>query len=365
MRPLRSFHSPRFGVGRAVGAALLAAGGAPLAGSAAAAQQAQAGQRARGEVRIVQGVKAQLDTLTILFREIQGAPYDAPETQIVLRQIDSLMPRMLLFVTRRPSVVPAMPRGWLGIKTQGPNVLAFTTAGEMVQYFDYPQIVSVDPASPAEHAGIAPGDLLLAYNGQDVRGRAFNLTRLLEPDQQLAVTVQRGGESREYKILIPRSPLQEMPAGLPDDAGDLPMAAMLASRAGSIGGEAPVAKIVRRGDVDDVLAGRAPSARGVMRPMPVLVSAMGAMFGASFVTVSGDMARALKIDSGVVANEVAEGAQFWHAGLRAGDRVVAVAGRPVASFRDMNFIIATLATDRSVALDVVRDKKALKLTLTR
>ena len=42
--------------------------------------------------------------------------------------------------------------------------------GDFIQYFAYPSIIAVDPESPAQRAGIVTGDVLIAYNGLDVRG---------------------------------------------------------------------------------------------------------------------------------------------------------------------------------------------------
>ena len=77
-----------------------------------------------------------------------------------------------------------------------------------VRYFDYPSIVSVDQNSPAQRAGIVPGDTLVAYDGVNVVNHLFNLTQMLTPDRKLAVTVRRGGENKDYSVIVGRAPVR-------------------------------------------------------------------------------------------------------------------------------------------------------------
>jgi putative radical SAM enzyme (TIGR03279 family) len=54
-----------------------------------------------------------------------------------------------------------------------------------------PRVVSVAPASPAERAGLAPGDLILRLNGEVPRD--IIAYRLLADEGELCLDVDRGG----------------------------------------------------------------------------------------------------------------------------------------------------------------------------
>ena len=79
--------------------------------------------------------------------------------------------------------------------------------GELrITQFAHPVIVTVDPQSPAEKAGIMAGDVLVAYNGVDVVNHEFNLTTLLRPDSRITVTVRRDGELKDYPLVVAKAP---------------------------------------------------------------------------------------------------------------------------------------------------------------
>ncbi len=69
-------------------------------------------------------------------------------------------------------------------------------------------------------------------------------------------------------------------------------------------------------------------------------------------------------EAGAVVGEVHDGTPAAAAGLRAGDRVVAIAGRPVENFMDLRGRIADTAPGTVVALTVERGGKKLDLKAT-
>jgi len=97
----------------------------------------------------------------------------------------------------------AMPRGWLGIVVSGTALEPRIDNGELIiRYLTHPEIVSVDPSSPAEKAGLAPSDTLVAYDGRDVRDRDISLTRLLRPNARVMVRIRREGRTRDVPVTI-------------------------------------------------------------------------------------------------------------------------------------------------------------------
>jgi len=67
--------------------------------------------------------------------------------------------------------------------------------------FDRPIVGALDPGSPAEAAGILPGDLILSIDGEALatwEGAQYHI--LLRPDRALRLKVRRGGEEREIEV---------------------------------------------------------------------------------------------------------------------------------------------------------------------
>ena len=84
-------------------------------------------------------------------------------------------------------------------------------------YPNYPTIRSVSAGSPAQQAGLRPGDALIAIGGEDAKGltedgQALKINALLDAydpaEKELRITVQRNGEQREVS-LVPRYDPQE------------------------------------------------------------------------------------------------------------------------------------------------------------
>ncbi|MBR4360969.1 MAG: site-2 protease family protein [Clostridia bacterium] len=84
-------------------------------------------------------------------------------------------------------------------------------------YPNYPTIRSVSAGSPAQQAGLRPGDALIAIGGEDAKGltedgQALKINALLDAydpaEKELRITVQRNGEQRGVS-LVPRYDPQE------------------------------------------------------------------------------------------------------------------------------------------------------------
>ena len=101
---------------------------------------------------------------------------------------------------------PMMP-GWIGIVVSGaPTQIRVENSEMFMRYLLYPQIVSVDPTSPAQRAGLAPGDTLMAYNGRDVRADEISMTRLLVPKSTVKVRVRRDGKVKDLPVVVADAP---------------------------------------------------------------------------------------------------------------------------------------------------------------
>jgi membrane-associated protease RseP (regulator of RpoE activity) len=335
-------------------------GALPLAAQSAGVVPA----RTRDSSAVVQVLvmsKGRIDTLTMLMRSFEEARPGSPMWDSVRKRIDALMPARVEFrKTFGPTMVgPSMPlRGWIGINAGGvPQSEEIRPDGEYRTYFAYPTIVTVDGQSPAERAGIMPGDMLIAYNGVDVVNRPLNLGQLLVPD-----TIRRDGETKDFSVRVARAPnrisLRRM-----DFDGELP------TPAPELGRERMDAGVLRKELA--VGSGRAGSGRllattgfpGDMVSHMLILSPNGVL-GASVSTVGRDLAKVLKLEMGVLVNDVPEETPAWKGGLRTGDVIVNVGGQPVASLNQLRELIIMRALDRAVPLRIIRDKKPQDVNVT-
>ena len=238
--------------------------------------------------------------------------------------------------------------GWLGMSTQGPNRQMSMNGELFVTQFDYPVIVTVDPQSPAEKAGIMAGDVLVAYNGIDVVNHEFNLTTLLKPDSKVAVTVRRDGETKEYQLVAARAPRR-----IVDRRAFEAQAA-----AGAIAfGRGEPSDGPRRADV----IFNVPPERTFNRAVPaspLLVITPNGVFGANLSNVNSELARKLNLKAGVLVNDVPEDSPAFRAGLRIGDVITAVGDQPVVSLFELRQrAVMLLSRERAIQLQVTSNNQ--------
>jgi hypothetical protein len=318
-----------------------------------------------------------MDTILVLWRALSDEQYGSPAWLDLTRKVDSLLnggPRIMIRQTPGGLLTTTnVPRGWLGFNAQGPSV----TDGEKVTYFAYPRILSVDPESPADRAGIVPGDVLVAFNGTDVVRHEVDRRRLIVPDTKVSVTIRRDGEMKDFALDIRDVPqgvfdrriafnVPGMPLPPPgaegttiiriesseEGAARAAAATALRSSAGQARGNGGGGRIVAFG------RGAGPMSAG-----GYMVIAPHAVFGADVSTVGSDLARALKIEKGVLVNDVPEVSPAFKSGLRVGDVITSASGQSVASMVQLQDIIVSHFGERSVVLQVMRDRKPAKITV--
>jgi C-terminal processing protease CtpA/Prc len=301
-----------------------------------------------------------MDSIRVLVQALEREQYGSADWLAITRHVDSLLVGAKREMVARGlaernffprTAGPFPPTGWLGFVTQGPSQQIFDRAGQHVIYFAYPQIISVDPNSPAERAGITRGDTLVAYDGLDVVNRDFNLTELLRPDRRVSITIRRDGANKDYAVRVARGP------------------ARIFARRQDLGAESPAEVRVEIPDLPDAFGG-VPVPALAPAPAPVFARTFrisrDGMFGASLSAVSGALAKALNLKVGVLANEVPEDSPAWRDGLRPGDVIVSVEDAPVrsvAEFRD-RVMTMTQLPQHSVAVQVVRNQKPRTIRLT-
>jgi serine protease Do len=238
--------------------------------------------------------------------------------------------------------------GWVGINAEAPHQRVVRNDSAFIRYFSYPEVVSVEPNSPAERAGISRGDRLVAYNGADLRDREINMTKLLQPSRRLNVTVQRDGEERDFSVIVARLParirIREQLAS-PD---------LLADSAGMTG------RMLRmpRFEVAPTPPGVAPvTILGGMQPGTLPVA------GATLIAIKDEsLGHIFGVSSGVLIAEVF-GDPAQSSGLKGGDVVRRADGDDVTDVAQLRRIIDAHSGDRIVELEIVRQKRTRSITL--
>jgi serine protease Do len=241
--------------------------------------------------------------------------------------------------------------GWIGITLDGQSAVE-TRGGDVYwRFFDHPQIVSVDPSSPAERSGIRQGDVLLAYDGQDVR-HAIAMNRVLQPGRvvRVRVRVRRDNEVRDV-------PVKVAPARV------------LAWREWAPGMLAP--RTPRARSADEAWVPRVPEPRqpfmiegpgGERGPVVSIVRVGGGIAGARMETITPGLGEAVGVGRGVLVLAVAPGQPAHESGLMDGDVILRADGREIGSVRELSTVVEH-ADHRAVRLDVSRKGKVRQVTL--
>jgi membrane-associated protease RseP (regulator of RpoE activity) len=307
----------------------------------------------------VRVVRITTDSIRDLMRAWEIEPLFSLQSARMSRELEALAAKIRttmggggpgILITAGPDGInqfgPGMARGWIGITTGG--VHNEWADGKFLQYLDYPPILTVERKSPAQIAGIVPGDTLVAYDGQDVVAHPINVTQLLTPDKRVAVTVRRDGEDKAFTITVGRAPNAVFLRRAWEGEGPFPPDGPIMA-AGGVGAGARATKHL------ELRAGPPMSGQ--------IFAFRTGVFGADVSNVGPDLAKALRIEPGVLVNEVPEDTPAFRMGLRAGDVIVSVAGQPVTRIDDVRTLAALRGDNRPLELQIIRDKKPRTITV--
>ena len=102
----------------------------------------------------------------------------------------------------------SVTRGWIGVGVQ--DMTRELAESFKLQQVNGALISEVLRGSPADKAGIKPGDILIAVNGKPVADSAsmLNLIAALQPGQQAALKVVRNRAETEVKVTVGTRPKQ-------------------------------------------------------------------------------------------------------------------------------------------------------------
>ena len=300
-----------------------------------------------------------------------------------MRRASQSMSRALMQVQENEQ---AKPGGWIGFVALGPRITRVEDGEMFVRYFAYPRVVSVDPSSPAQRAGIVPNDTLLAYNGGDVTEGDISLTRLLIPQARVMVRIRRDGKTRDIPVTVATAPMRIVQRRDDELRGSeqLVIASMPEARGFSRTPAFPQGPGFPRMPAlapTTVPASMRVSARTPMAPSAPLppVSPMGAprgamavafaygngVAGAQLSTISEGLGKALGVSSGVLVTSAPVGSPANESGLEDGDVIAKVGRQSVRRVSEVVDLVGLAAEngDHSVELAIVRQRKPMKVML--
>ncbi len=242
--------------------------------------------------------------------------------------------------------------GWIGITLDAPCTVEARGGDVYWRFFDHPEIVSIDPSSPAERAGIRQGDVLLAYDGQDVR-REIAMNRLLQPGRtvRVRVRVRRDNEIRDLPVKV--APVREL--AWREWAPGVAVTRPTKPRSPRPSGEAWTVIVPEPGR-PAVIAGP-PATPGPMTPI-----ARNGLAGAHMETITRGLGETIGVERGVLVISVPPGGPAYESGLVDGDVILKADGRDVRSVHELRRFVAG-NDGRAVKLDVARRGKTRQVTL--
>lgn len=205
----------------------------------------------------------------------------------------------------------SVSRGWLGVLIQEVN-------RDLAESFGLKRprgalIAEVMEGSPAEKAGLRSGDIVLEYEGEEIRFSSDlpPMVGRTRPGETARMTVLRGGREIDVDVKIGR---------LPDEGAEL---------------------------------AQAPSAGGGSTLAPL---------GMSVETLPREAAESLGIPGGVVVTGITSGPAL-EAGIRPRDIITEINRQEVRSLADFRKAVAALPKGRAVSVRIIRQGRALYLVL--
>lgn len=195
------------------------------------------------------------------------------------------------------------------------------------------EVIRVEADSPAERAGLKPGDVLLAYNGENILG-AQQLGRLVaETPQGRRIKLQywRDGQTETTSVTTGAPPARGF--GFPTGDVDFPRFNF-------------------------------PDMHALVFPVPLVVW-KDPTLGIECEQINSQLGQYFGVKEGALVRSVEKGSPADKAGVKAGDVITSLGERTVANPRDLtSYARADHQPSGNIPVDIIRDHKSIKLTIT-
>lgn len=213
------------------------------------------------------------------------------------------------------------------------------------------RIMAIAPDSPAEKAGVKPGDVVLAVNDRkiDTQAQMVTLMRQIPSDSEVTLKVKRGNEYKALKATLIPAPATEP---------DLQLIAFNAKRR-NIEDElkALPATHPNRQNLEVRLEAWDKFIGSVYRTAPPDVR-LRVFYGFEIQTLTGQLMNYFAVINGVLVSNVTEKEKAARAGLQAGDVIIEAGGKPVNNLANL---ISALDAGASVEITVSRRRENVKI----
>jgi S1-C subfamily serine protease len=252
------------------------------------------------------------------------------------------------------SVMVETPDGWFGVTLSDEGL--FDERG--AAFFEgYPVVRQVEPGSPAAKAGVMPGDVLMSFNSNDMRGNAFQVRNWLKPGAPFVLQLRRNNAVRIVRGTLGRAP-EGWESKILIDIRPSPAEAFV--RKSGTPSRPPAQRVsIRR----TPMPSRVPPA---LIPAFTFGAGVYPFAGMEFTALNEDIRDVLGVSAeGVFVTNVVEGSPARVSGLRGGDVLLVANGTKLNTPEDLVQMIAEAQEERTqtLTLRIVRKRKQLNLTL--
>jgi membrane-associated protease RseP (regulator of RpoE activity) len=209
--------------------------------------------------------------------------------------------------------------GYIGVLWSASVHVEKPRTGEALWTFhDYPHVEAVERESPAERAGIQVGDMILAFDGKDLRAGKIPMNAVLRPGSTVAIRLTREKRTRLVNVKV-----EERPRSY----------ARIRTPRAPIAGEAPpdefVIEMPEMGEVPPM-----PPVPATPRGAPPGYGSLlggAATVGAEMIPLDETLGEPYGTDHGLLILRVGPRTPAARAGIQKGDVLISVDGRELRS----------------------------------
>jgi serine protease Do len=197
------------------------------------------------------------------------------------------------------------------------------------------EITRVEPDSPAEKAGLKPGDVVLEYNGQRVEGtqQFIRMVRETPPGRRVTLLISRDGATQTVTATLGRRRADDWPLG-PEFRANMER----------------LREHLRNLEID------------VDTPR-AFMSWRNTLLGIEAESLSDQLAEFFGVKDGVLVRRVLPGTPAEKAGLKAGDVITKVDGEAVRAPTQIASRLRRVRDKGSAQLTIVRNRQEMTLTV--
>jgi len=187
------------------------------------------------------------------------------------------------------------------------------------------EITRVEENSPAEKAGVKPGDVVLEYNGQRVEGmeQFGRMVRETPPGREARLTISRNGATQTLTAVLGshKSRFPNFPPGFEVPEFHMP-------------------------DIPQIYT-----------------ATRSAMLGVEAESLGSQLAAYFGVKEGVLVRSVLDNTPAQKSGIKAGDVITRVDGLAVTSPSELSNAVRTASAKKTYAVELMRDRKPVTMTV--